>query len=169
MSKTVILSLKLENALTSSEAGVLLTALLSYSAVSTGFQFTQRKRLQPGALGVFVCFGEVLFFFIQFFESWINFAFVSGIKVTPESLFSGPMALLASALIRSCLSQAHLVRKLLCDTEWMESFPNLLWKVSKGMCHLTFTGQSGMSELKKLTERDTTSILFRRGERNVRA
>lgn len=99
----------------------------------------------------------------------MNFAFVSGIKVTPESLFSGLMSSLPVLSLVSCLSWAHLFRKLLCDTQWMKSFPNLLWKVSKGICHLTFTGQSGMSKLKKLIERNTISIPFKRGERNVRA
>lgn len=69
----------------------------------------------------------------------------------------------------SGLSSAHLLRNFLCDTEWVKSFQNLFCKVSKGICHLTFTGQSGMSELKKLRERNTASVPFKRGERDIRA
>lgn len=62
MSKTVILSLKLENALTSSEAGVLLTALLSYSEVSMDFSSHKGKGCSLGPLGFLFVLGRFCFF-----------------------------------------------------------------------------------------------------------
>lgn len=101
--KNRIVSLKIENALISFEAGVLLTALLSYPTVSKDFKFVQKQGCSLGPLGCFCLFWGVLSFFLQFFESGMNFAFVSRTKVTPESLFPGLMSCFAFALISKLL------------------------------------------------------------------
>lgn len=62
MSKTVILSLKFKNALISSEAGVLLTALLSYSTVSKDFSSHKGKAAAWGPWGFLFVLGRFCFF-----------------------------------------------------------------------------------------------------------
>lgn len=154
-SKTVLchkrtLSVRFYQAVPSSGASVLLASVKSF-AVSKDFSLHRRRAAAWGPwdgflLGVFFFgFG----FFLQFFESWMSFPFVSGIKVRAESPLPGcgvpPLPLLSWG---SCLPSAHLF-KTLHVTERMKSFQNLLCGVRKGICHLTFTGQSGMSKLNR--------------------
>lgn len=97
----------------------------------------------------------------------MNFYFCKGIKVTPESLFSRRCCPPSAFAIISKLPIFHL-RKLSACYRVNEKLPNPLCKVSKGICHLTFTEQSGMSKPKKGMERNKILKPLKRGERKGR-
>lgn len=97
----------------------------------------------------------------------MNFAFVTGIKVMPESLFSGLVSS-ACALNSKLLVLGTSIQKTSVRYRVNEKLPKPALKGQQRNLSLDLHRESGMSKLKKQIERNTIAIPFKRRERNVR-